>query len=119
MNFETVSSWGSRTLALRWLANYPFRCVWWRGELFFKNEAVIRKLVRHSYDVMSKRHGKKVKVSSAPPLQIAEYINSIKAKQENFELKLEQGNVNFQHIGNSRRQRGGQNPGGSEVSQRD
>ena len=32
------------------------------------------------------------------PLQIAHYINSIKTKQENFELKLEQGNVNFQHI---------------------
>ena len=41
---------------------------------------------------------KKVDLSSAPPLQIAEYINSIKTKQENFELKLAQGNVNFQHI---------------------
>ena len=58
----------------------------------------MRKLVRRSCDVMSKRYGKKVEVSSAPPLQIAECINSIKTKQENFELKLEQGNVNFLHI---------------------
>ena len=47
---------------------------------------------------MSKRYGKKVEVSSALPLQIAKYINSIKTKQENLELKLEHGNVNFQHI---------------------
>ena len=78
-----------------------------------KNEDAMRKLVRCFCDVMSKRYGKKVEVSSAPPLQIAEYINSIKTKKENFELKLEQGNVNFQHIGNSGRQRVGQNPGGS------
>ena len=84
-----------------------------------KNEDVMRKLVRRSCDVMSKRHGKKVEVSSAPPFAIAEYINSIKTKQENFELKLEQGNVNFQHVGNSRRQRVAQIPGGSEVSQGD
>ena len=54
-----------------------------------KNEDVIRKLVCHSCDT-SKCHGKRLEVSSAPPLQIAEYINSIKTKQENFELKLEQ-----------------------------
>ena len=47
---------------------------------------------------MSKRYSKKVEVPSAPLLQIADYINSIKTKQENFELKLEQGNVNFQRI---------------------
>ena len=47
---------------------------------------------------MSKRYSKKVEVPSAPPFQIADYINSIKTKQENFELKLEQGRVNFQHI---------------------
>ena len=80
----------------------------------------MRELVRRSCNVMSKRYSKKVEVSSAPPLQIADYIKSIKTKQENFELKLEQGSVNFQHIlENSRGQRVGQNSGGSEVSQRD
>ena len=63
-----------------------------------KNEDVMRELVRCSCNVMSKRYSKKVEVPSAPVLQIADYINSIKTKQENFELKLEQGNVNFQHI---------------------
>ena len=58
----------------------------------------MRELVRCSCNVMSKRYSKKVEVPSAPVLQIADYINSIKTKQENFELKLEQGNVNFQHI---------------------
>ena len=33
-----------------------------------------------------------------PPLQIAEYINSIKTKQENFELKLEQSNPWVPHV---------------------
>ena len=63
-----------------------------------KNEDVMRELARRSCNVMSERYSKKVEVSSAPPLQIAHYINSIKTNQENFELKLEQGNVNFQHI---------------------
>ena len=58
----------------------------------------MRELVRCSCNVMSKRYNKKVEVPSAPPLQIADYINSINTKQENFELKLEQGRVNFQHI---------------------
>jgi len=63
-----------------------------------KNEDVMKELVRCSCNVMSKRYSKKVEVPSAPPLQIADYINSIKTKQENFELKLEQDRANFQHI---------------------
>ena len=31
-------------------------------------------------------------------VKIAEYVNSIKTKRENFDLKLEHGNLNFQHI---------------------
>ena len=80
----------------------------------------MKELARRSCNVMSKRYSKKVEVSSAPLLQIADYINSIKTKQENLELKLEQGKVNFQHILEILEgQRVGQNPGGSDVSQRD
>ena len=46
--------------------------------------------------------------------------SATKTKQENFELKLEQGNMNFQHILETlERQRVGQDPGGSEVLPKD
>ena len=86
MIYETFSPWGFADMS-------------GGGKNFFsKNEDVMRKLVRRSCDVMSKRYGKKVDVPSAPPLQIAECVNSIKTKQENFKLKLEQENVNFQDL---------------------
>ena len=57
----------------------------------------MRELERRSCNVMSKRYSKNGNIKCSP-LQIADYIHSIKTKQENFELKLEQGNVNFQRI---------------------
>ena len=101
-NYETLSPWGSTDIGFEigWKI-IPSGLSGGVKSSFLKNEGVMRNLVHCSCNVMSKRYGKKVDLSSAPPLQIAEYINSIKTKQENFELKLEQGNVTFQHIGNS------------------
>ena len=102
MNSETLSPWGSTDIGFAiGLKIIPLCLSGGVKSSFLKNEGVMRKLVRCSCNVTSKLYGKKVDLSSAPPLQIAEYINSIKTKQENFELKLEQGNVTFQHIGNS------------------
>ena len=99
VKYETLSSWGSTDIGFEiGLQIIPSDLSGGGKNFCLKNEDVMRKLVCHSCDVMSKRHGKKVEVSSAPPLQIEECINSIKTKQENFELKLAQGNVNFQHI---------------------
>ena len=97
--YETLSPWGSSDSGFEiGLKIIPSGLSGGGKKISLKNEDVMRKLAPHSCDVMSKRYSKKVEVPSALPLQLADYIKSIKTKQENFELKLEQGRVNFQHI---------------------
>ena len=110
MQYETLSPWSSTSFGFEiGLKIIPSGLSGGGKNFSLKNEDVMRKLAPHSCDVMSKRYSKKVEVPSTPPLQTGELRVETWTGQGEFPA----------HFGNSRRQRVGQNPGGSEVLQRD